>query len=245
MLFDTHFHLDLVEDNATLLERIERMKIYTIAVTNLPKLFSHTEKLCEGLKYVRPALGYHPELASQYHNQMPIFREVIGRTNYIGEIGLDNLRKSPEDFANQQKIFGAVLEACADRGGKILTIHSRRAEKQVISMIGKDFPGKVILHWYSGSIKDLELALSSGFYFSVNYNMTQSTNGCKIVDALPIERILLETDGPFTSIHDAPFTPLKTAMIIDEILRIKREGFMEIDKSLFYRNFKYFLSKKE
>lgn len=244
MLFDTHFHLDLIEGNRGLIQRLEEMKIYTIAVTNLPKLFSHTEKMCEGLKYIRPALGYHPELASQYKNQLPQFRELIGHTRYIGEIGLDNLRKTTQDFTDQKEIFGAIINLCADSGNKILTIHSRRAEKQVVSMIGNNFPGKIILHWYSGSIKDLEIALSYGFYFSINYSMTQSINGAKIIEALPFERILLETDGPFTSLKNVPFTPLKTEIIINEIIRIKNanDNILNLNASTFYNNFKTFLS---
>jgi len=244
MLFDTHFHLDLIEDNLVLLQRLEQMKIYTIAVTNLPKLFNHTERMCEGLKYVRPALGYHPELASQYKNQLPLFRELISRTKYIGEIGLDNLRKTEKDFSDQREIFSAIINLCADDGNKILTIHSRRAEKQVVSMIGDNFPGKIILHWYSGSLKNLELALSYGFYFSINYNMTQSANGARIIEALPFERILLETDGPFTTLENSPFTPLKTEIIINEIIRIKnnKNQASKIETSTFYNNFKAFLS---
>lgn len=244
MLFDTHFHLDLVEDNLGLLQRLEEMKIYTIAVTNLPKLFSHTEKLCQGLKYIRPALGYHPELVSQYKNQFPQFRELIGHTRYIGEIGLDNLRKTTYDYSDQKEIFSAIIDLCADKGGKILTVHSRRAEKQVTSMIGNNFPGKIILHWYSGSLKDLEMALSYGFYFSINYSMTQSVNGAKIIEALPLERILIETDGPFTYLNNLPFTPLKTEIIIDEIIRIKNVNCnnLNLDASTFYNNFKTFLS---
>ena len=244
MLFDTHFHLDLVEDNLGLLQRLEEMKIYTIAVTNLPKLFRHTEKLCEDLKYIRPALGYHPELASQYKNQFPKFGELIGNTRYIGEIGLDNLRKTAEDYSDQKEIFNGIINLCADKGDKILTIHSRRAEKQVVSMIGNNFPGKIILHWYSGSLKDLEMALSYGFYFSINYNMTQSVNGAKIIEALPFERILIETDGPFTFLNSVPFTPLNTEIIIKEIIRIKNANgnILNLDNSTFYKNFRELLS---
>jgi len=246
MLYDTHFHLDLIEDNLGLIQRLEEMKIYTIAVTNLPKLFTHTEKLCEGFKFIRPALGFHPELASQYKSQLSLFRELIGRTRYIGEIGLDNLRKTSQDFKDQKDIFSSILNICAEDGNKILTIHSRRAEKQLISMIGDNFPGKIVLHWYSGSIRELEIALSYGFFFSINYNMTQSVNGVKIIRALPLERILLETDGPFTVFENMPFTPLKTEIIINEIIRIKKskEQALIIKPLTFYNNLKVLLSKK-
>lgn len=243
MLFDTHFHLDLTDNCAALVTELEQKKIYTIAVTNLPEVFSGTERLCQGLKYIRPALGYHPELAARYNKQLQLFEELSYSTRYIGEIGMDNLRKSSQDYIEQRTIFQKVISICADHGDKVMTIHSRRAEKDVISMIGNNFPGKAILHWYSGSIRDLELALSYGLYFSVNYQMTQSVNGQKIISALPSNRILLETDGPFTLLNDKPFTPLNTQVIADEIVRIKNIGAARrIQTDEFYENFRQLLS---
>ncbi|HIT90860.1 MAG TPA: TatD family hydrolase, partial [Candidatus Merdenecus merdavium] len=151
MLFDTHLHLDLFTEPKKLIEAVENQKMYTIAVTNLPQVFLNTQKLCEGLKYIRPALGYHPELAFKFSNQFDLFLELIDQTRYIGEIGLDNQRKTIEDFTSQKKIFENIISVCRERKDKILTVHSRRAEKEVVSIIGNNFPGKVILHWYSGS----------------------------------------------------------------------------------------------
>ncbi|KGO91013.1 Qat anti-phage system TatD family nuclease QatD [Flavobacterium subsaxonicum] len=225
MLFDTHFHLDLTAMPDQTARAIENEKIYTIAVTNLPQLFLNTEKLCKGYKYIRPALGYHPELAAKYNNQLALFVDLIDRTRYIGEIGLDNQKKGLEDFKQQAKIFEKIINVCADNKNKILTLHSRKAEEQVISTIGNNYPGKVIMHWYSGSLKELERALSYGFYFSVNYNMTKSANGKKIIQKIPIERILLETDGPFTSFNNQPFSPAMLPLIRDAVCNIKDVSF--------------------
>lgn len=242
MLLDTHFHLDLAKNPEQTAEAIEKEKIFTIAVTNLPQLFLNTEKLCAGYKYIRPALGYHPELASQYNDQFSLFVDLIDRTRYIGEIGLDNQKKGDDDFKQQIKIFENVISVCADRKDKILTIHSRKAEEQVISTIGNNFPGKVIMHWYSGSLKELERALSYGFYFSVNYNMTRSASGKKIIQEIPLERILLETDGPFTSFNSEPFSPIMLPSIIDAICKIKNLSPSE-DADFLNANIKSLLSK--
>lgn len=221
MLHDTHFHLDLIKNPEGLIREINEKKIYTIAVTNLPQLFKHTAKLCEGSKYLRPALGYHPELAHKYNNQVDLFKDLVNETRYIGEIGLDNHKKTAGDFADQKKIFETIIDKCGSVGDKILTIHSRKAEQQVIDIIGNNFPGKAILHWYSGSLKDLEKALSYGFYLSINYNMTKSANGNKIIEQIPIDRILLETDGPFTIYNNEPFTPVMTSLIKKGVDKIK------------------------
>jgi len=221
MLIDTHFHLDLIKNPEGLIKEINKQKIYTIAVTNLPQLFHNTVKLCEGYTYLRPALGYHPELAHKYNDQISLFKEIVHQTRYIGEVGLDNQKKSNVDFADQKKIFESIIDTCGSIGGKVLTIHSRKAEQQVIDIIGNCFPGKVILHWYSGSLKELERALSYGFYFSINYKMTKSANGKKIIEQIPTERILLETDGPFTMNNNETFTPIMTKLIKIEIDKIK------------------------
>lgn len=238
MLFDTHLHLDLFSDPKKLIEAIENQKIYTIAVTNLPQVFLNTQKLCKGLKYIRPALGYHPELAHKFNNQFELFYELLDETRYIGEIGIDNMRKTVNDFNSQKLIFERIIDACAEKKDKILTIHSRRAEKEVISIIGKNFPGKIILHWYSGSISELEKAISYGFYFSVNSAMTQSKNGINIIKNIPNNRLLIESDSPFIGVDRNSFTPynyITTVKEISRILNINSEDLINILESNFKR----------
>lgn len=161
-LHDTHFHLDLFDSPEKIIGQIEAEKIYTIAVTNVPEVFEHTKRLVEGSKFIRPALG----MSYQYKNQLPLFLELLKQTRYVGEVGLDNLRKDKEDFLEQKKVFEKIISACNDNGNKILTVHSRRAEKEVISIVNEGFSGKVILHWYSGGLKEIDRALQNGFYFS-------------------------------------------------------------------------------
>lgn len=218
-LHDTHFHLDLFENPVGVIERINTANVYTIAVTNLPAVFENTTRLIGGSKYIRAALGFHPELASRHVHQIDKFLQLLPLTRYIGEIGLDNFKKTPADYTVQKRVFETIISACHEATSKILTIHSRRAEKDVVSIIGPRFSGKIILHWYSGSISELEKALSYGFYFSVNYAMTQSENGKKIIAHIPKERLLLETDGPFIKFGNTPFDPC----IIDNTVTALRQ----------------------
>ena len=62
----------------------------------------------------------------------------------------------------------------------------------------RGFSGTAILHWYSGSIKNLLEAIERGYYFSVNQQMLLSKSGREIVDSIPIDRMLIESDAPFT-----------------------------------------------
>lgn len=235
ILHDTHYHLDLSDNPKEMVLNIERAKVYTIAVTNTPSVFFYTQEITKNSKYVRAALGLHPELAAQRKNEIPLFYDLINQTRYIGEIGLDNYNKSSEDYSIQKSVFIKILTLCAEKKNKIITIHSRKATSDVISMIGNNFDGKVILHWYSGGIRDLETAIKYGFYFSINYPMTISESGKRIIERLPIDKILLESDGPFTTFNSTEFTPLLCYKIHDNILKLK-ESFSQSTVSENFRN---------
>lgn len=223
-LHDTHFHLDLSSNPSEVVKRIDENHIYTIAVTNLPALFENTQTLCQNSRFVRPALGYHPELVAQYPSQMWKFESLIHRTRYIGEVGLDKLGKSLMDYQKQRSTFEKILNLCASSNNKIISVHSRRCEKDVIDIIGNNYPGKIILHWFGGSIKQMELAAKQGFYFSINISMTRSEIGRKLISGFPADRILLETDGPFTKIFDSPCEPSHTTLISDKIYSIRGDS---------------------
>jgi len=243
---DTHFHLDLVSDPAAIASSIEQNKIYTIAVTNSPSVFNFTYELAKSSKYLRAALGLHPELAFERRAELDIFLSNIDKTRYIGEIGLDNLNKAPSDYLTQKKIFEKIIDSCSVKKDKILTLHSRRAASDVINIIGGNFPGKAILHWYSGRLRELKTAINYGFYFSVNYAMTISDSGKKIINSIPNERILLETDGPFVEYNGLPSTPLLTPLIAENVNQIKQ---LRLDRAylqkLFSNNFRKLLTPEE
>ena len=86
---DAHMHFDLYENRDEVLEYIESKKSYTIAVTNLPELFQKYNRIYTNKKFVKIALGFHPELVEEYMNQQVLFRQLVDETRFIGEIGLD------------------------------------------------------------------------------------------------------------------------------------------------------------
>ena len=193
---DAHMHFDLYDNRERVLQYVRNHKSYTIAVTNLPRLFKHYQNICEGNGYVQLALGFHPELVYEYKSQERLFKELVHETQYIGEVGLDFAKKSKEDIDAQIEIFTKIISWCTGKK-KILSVHSRCAVKKVLDLL-EDFDGVVILHWYSGALTELDRAISRGYYFSINHQMVQSTNGRKIIERIPVERILLESDAPFT-----------------------------------------------
>ena len=196
-LMDAHMHFDLYKDRDKVVRFIEESQSYTIAMTNLPVLFEKYMKNYCGYKYIKLALGFHPELAYEYQQQLSVFLKNIGQTRYIGEIGLDFTINNFENQHCQMKIFKAIVEECSKFDDKILSIHSRKATKEVIDIL-ENYNGKVILHWYTGNLREMQIAISRGYYFSINHQMIRSGNGKKIINLTPLDKILIESDAPFT-----------------------------------------------
>jgi TatD DNase family protein len=217
-LYDTHFHLDLFESREKIIEEIETNQIYTIAVTNLPSLFTKLKDSISS-KFIRPALGFHPELLDQYKHHIPQMWPLLNETKYIGEVGLDF--KTGKAYKELQiSFFSELIERCNILGNKILTIHSRQSANEIVSIIGAEFKGKVILHWYSGNKSTLIKAIDNGYYFSINYSMVNSNSSKELIKLIPLERLLLETDAPFVKFNNKPFSMLGIKDIVKELASI-------------------------
>lgn len=240
--FDTHMHFDLYNDKELVLAQIERYRSYTIAVTNLPTLYlqykHHIE--WEKFKYSRLALGFHPELITLYSKQIDSFISLLPNSRYIGEVGLDFSVKDQTIRWRQTEFFKRIVDECSKFGNKILTIHTRKAVRETLDIM-KEYRGVAIFHWFSGTLKDLQEALKHGYYFSINHQMLKSSNGKRIVDSLPLNRMLIESDAPFTYGLGKRYSIL----FIDEIYQYL-EKTRNIDEqtlsNIFLANFKNILS---
>lgn len=93
-------------------------------------------------------------------------------------------------------IFKKIIEIC-NSDNKILSVHSRKASTEVIDELEK-FNGKVIMHWFTGKKSDLDKAIKKGYFFSINSQMIRSKSGQDIISRIPVDRILIESDAPFT-----------------------------------------------
>ena len=195
--FDTHMHFDLYQNREDVLAYLEKNGCYTIAITNLPDLFEKY-RLCYGqYKYVKFALGFHPELVYKYKSQIDKFRSNIRYTRYIGEIGADFTTEDNREREVQLEVLSEIVSSCNQYNDKILSVHTRKAEKQVLAILN-NCKSQVILHWYSGTIREMEEAIERGYYFSINHQMIRSNNGKRIIANIPLEKILIESDAPFT-----------------------------------------------
>mgnify|MGYP001224308742 CR=1 FL=1 len=200
-LVDFHCHPDLYNDNFRTIELAKKSNFKIIAMTNLPSLYKRYCKLFGDEVSVKVSLGYHPQLIKEYPNELDAFFSFVYDAEFIGEIGLDNLLNQEEDFKKQEEIFSKIIDECNRIGNKVISIHSGKTDDIIFDYL---FKGSCIyiLHWYTGSLERLKKAMSENknVYISVNINMLSTYNGKKIVEGIPLSRILFETDAPFTNL---------------------------------------------
>lgn len=238
--YDTHMHIDLYKNTKQVMDYIEENKSYTIAVTNLPVLYEKYSRQYQNLKYIRFALGLHPELVFQYKEQIPLLLEYIKDTKYIGEVGLDYVTTNLDNREIQRIAFRKLVEQCDTFGDKILSVHSRRAVKDVLSIIGGSFNGKIILHWFSGTLRELMTAADKGYYFSINSDMIDSKKGKELIINMPLDKILIESDAPFTKYTKNMYSIDFIMKIEEGLSKIKGIGIESVNQIL-KKNFKSLL----
>lgn len=198
---DTHCHLDLFPNIREEVKKEDEIAIKTISVTNTPALWKSNQKLFSGCQNIRPALGLHPELASQRAHETSLFDSLCNEAKYIGEIGLDGVNRDPQERLKQRQVFNSILKSIKNSSPKIITVHSRRASTETIDALENQLhetPHRVILHWYSGTKAELKRAVSLGFYFSINHAMARGKAFETLIEAVPVSALLTETDAPFT-----------------------------------------------
>ena len=203
---DTHCHIDRYRDPMNVLAAASAANVVTVAVTELPSSFQRLALRLGKKAGVRVALGFHPMKAGAVTPlELALFTRSLDRVEYVGEVGLDGSQDGRATLRAQVKLFEQLLSQPRIRT-KILTVHSRGAEQETIRRLAQaGVTG--ILHWYSGALKHIDAAVDAGLWFSVNSAMLRSERGQRVVNALPRERIVTETDGPYTKIGGRPAEP--------------------------------------
>ena len=211
--FDFHCHIDLHSDPTDLIRECEERRIAVLAVTTTPKAWPQNLRWTRSCKFVHAAAGLHPELVAQRFSEITLLEEAIAKTRLVGEIGLDGSPQHRASYAKQKEVFSRSLVSSQKHGGRVITIHSRRAARDVTDAIREHTDSSrvlCILHWFSGSAAELLRATDLGCYFSVNLAMLRHERGLKLVQSIPKERLLTETDSPFTEVNGRKTTPEDT-----------------------------------
>ena len=232
MIIDCHCHFDMMPLPDTYIEQREQDGNIVIGMTNLPKHFQIGQPHVKGYKYIRLSLGLHPLLAVEGQNQLPLFKKLVEQTSYIGEIGLDFSRQGIASKNNQIAVLKEILGSISGKR-KIVSVHSRRAEKELLSLLKEYKIQNVVFHWYSGPLNLIPSILEQGYFFSVNEAMCISKNGRTIIERIPYDRVLTETDAPYNE-------KCNLSRLLEELAKIWNVTFNDAE-AIIERNFRTLL----
>ena len=232
-MIDFHAHLDLYPSpHATARECIAR-NLHVLSVTTTPSAWAGTAALTKDAPRIQTALGLHPQIAHERKEELVLFEELLPRVRYVGEIGLDGGREYRRYWPDQQRVLTKILELCEKAGGRIMTVHSRRAATAVLDGLSA-FPGAgtPVLHWFSGTKRELTRAIELGCWFSVGPAMLRGDMGRQLVLGMPRDRILTESDGPFAQIDGRAVWPWDVAKATEKLAELWSESIDAVNRQL-------------
>ena len=244
-MIDSHCHIDLYDNPLQIVNECERLGIITIGMTNLPSHFKMGARHLLNYRKVRLALGMHPLYAKFHKEEFPIFLECLNQTSYIGEIGLDFSKEGVDTINMQLETFKFIMNAVKDKN-KILSIHSRKAEKEVLQLLTENNIQSAIFHWYSGPLTLIDKIVDAGFFFSVNPAMIKSKSGQIIIQRIPRSNILTESDGPFIENNGKPLKPSDLSLVtnyLSTLWNISEKNVQETITDNFRKLLSYIQSK--
>ena len=214
MFVDTHCHLDAYPDPDRVLAQAAETVV--VAVTELPSRYRLLATRFPKHPRLRVALGLHPLHA---HDAGPLevgtLVRLLGSVDYLGEVGLDFSRHGQQTRRAQLAVFDRLL-AQPEIAYKVVTVHSRGAEEEVIARL-RAASLRAILHWYTGPLRLIDEAVAAGLYVSVNPAMLRTAKGRALLSALPAERVLTESDGPYAKLGGRQAMPRDMPRIIQAL----------------------------
>ncbi len=240
MIFETHAHYDDAaydEDRDILLASMQESQIEVIVNVgaSLPSTTASIA-LAEKYPFVYAAAGVHPSETTELNEET--FAQLVRQCTHkkvvaVGEIGLDYYWEEPAHDV-QTLWFVRQLEL-AKRIKKPVIIHSREAAKDTYDILAAHNAGENggVIHCFSYSAEMAEAYIKMGFYIGIGGVITfkNAKKLKEVVTAIPIERILLETDCPYlspepkrgsrNSSHNLPY-------IAQKIAEIKRMSYDEV-----------------
>lgn len=240
-MIDAHCHFDMFPNPIEIVNRCERDHIITLGMTNLPSHFEMGYPHVSNCRYVRLSLGMHPLMANEAFKEQKKFTSLLEHTSYIGEVGLDFSIEGISTKDTQIKNFEFVLNSIKGRK-KIVSIHSRRAERLTLELLSKYEIENAIFHWFSGDLSILKKIAECGYFFSVNPAMIKSTNGKRIIQTIPLNKILTETDAPFTEINNRITIPQDVNVVINHLADLHSVSVLQMQEQI-NSNFKQLINK--
>lgn len=205
-LIDSHFHLDYYKNHAELYQMINRLEQYTLCMTNSPGVYLSCRRMYKETPYLKFALGFHPQNAELSKKDFGVFLKLYPQSKYIGEVGLDFSSAHCLNREFQLYCFEEIVKKCT-LDSKLLSVHLRHSENEAIQILEIYKPSKCIIHWFTGTPSHLQKLIDIGCYFSLNCTMFSNQRKLAMLKHIPPDKILIESDGPFTKLDGKKFSP--------------------------------------
>ena len=201
MIIDVHAHHFLYSNPIEVLQENREKGVCIIIENGLnPETNRKVLEIAKKIDIVYPALGYHPvDIAksgdSMVEQELKYIMEKADEIVAIGEVGLDYYWIKDRELIEKQKKWFLRISELSESCGKPVIVHSRRAEKDVIEL-ANSYNTTIILHsfWKPSLTK---LAIEHGMYISIPAFVYKDKGLQKIVQELPLDLLLTESDAPF------------------------------------------------
>ena len=212
--YDNHTHLEIADgdqpmeyqDHMSLAGQVGILGAVQVGVT------LESSKWCAEVaakdSRLLAAVAIHPNEAAKYESRQALDIDIEGiaslagepRVRAIGETGLDFFRtEDTQGIEFQQYSFERHIDI-AKQHNLALQIHDRDAHDKVVeTLLRVGAPDKVVFHCYSGDLELAKICTDNGWYTSFAGNITIKRNQHlrDSLKAMPITKILVETDAPF------------------------------------------------
>ena len=197
MLLDAHAHLDkYATDLQAALREIQEQQIFTIAVSMDVPSYQRSVDIGERCELVLPTFGIHPRRAPGYADRLNELSPLIEESPAIGEIGLDfHWIEDRSQYPAQLKVLEYFFAAAREQK-KIVNLHTKGAEREILGLLERYDIQRAIVHWYSGPLDILRAMTQFGAYFTIGVEVLYSDRIKAIVSEIPDQRLLTETDNP-------------------------------------------------
>lgn len=241
MIVDSHCHLDIlpVEQVGSVDEVIKRAQEYGVermlCVAIDPPRWPQVLELATRYPQVYASIGVHPcsepdvVVTDEYLLEMASHPKVLA----IGEVGLDYFHQKPEEVdLEYQKIRFRQHIQVAKQLNKPLIIHTRSSTPEVLQILREEGAEQVggIMHCFVEDLATAQQALELGFYISFSGIVTfkNAVELKSVAQALPLDRILVETDSPYLA--PVPYRgktnqPAYTRYVVEEIAQLRGLSF--------------------
>lgn len=197
MLIDAHAHLDKYGDaREAALKQIREHRVFTIAVSMDISSYQSCLEIGDACELVLPTFGIHPRRAPEYADRLRELGPLIEQSPAIGEIGLDfHWIKESAQFPAQRKVLKYFLAAAREQK-KMVNLHTKGGENEILNLLEHFDISRAIIHWYSGPLSILRPYAQFGAYFTIGVELLHSDAIRAIAEEIPDHLLLTETDNP-------------------------------------------------